>query len=82
MENPVVTDRFGNELNVGDEVTVFYDIAVPFDPLFRTGTLVYIADDKRTAKVLYPRFTHSLAIDKTCLVLASDPNVSMLVLQL
>lgn len=75
-------DMFGNELNVGDEVAVFYEHIFQNDAAVRPGVLRYIDENKRTARVRYHGARCDLAIDKKCVVLASDPRVSILLLQM
>lgn len=75
-------DIYGNNLNVGDEVVVFYEVVLNEDSKLRSGVLRFIDENKRTALVQYKNTNVPLAIDKKCVVLASDPRVTMLVLQM
>jgi hypothetical protein len=77
-------DIYGNKLQVGDEVVVFFEDIVPTDinVAIRLGVLKFIDENKRTARVRYRDSSCDLAVDKKCVVLASAPEVSLLLLQL
>jgi len=76
-----VEDRYGNELNVGDEVFVIHpNHSMDEFPLIKPARLVFISEYKKIAVVQYDNDPITRTIGKEMIVRADEPMVSVIVL--